>query len=102
MDVFKYLLSRRREWGVRFGERERLPVVGLITLDYWRHAHPARTALNRSHILFPQNALSLVTILTSISGHALFDNARIFPSRDAAKYVRDHLPFRDLAIYHGS
>jgi hypothetical protein len=42
---------------MRFGEIERLQVAGLITPGYWPDAHPARTALNRSRILFPQNAL---------------------------------------------
>jgi hypothetical protein len=42
---------------VRFGKRSRLLVVDLITSGYWRHAHSARTSLDRSRFLFPQNAL---------------------------------------------
>ena len=46
---FTHLLD---EW-----QKDRKQVLRLISPGYWRHAHPARTALNRSRILFPQNAL---------------------------------------------
>ena len=43
--------------GSALGEIERLHVVGLFTPGDRRSAHPARRALNRLRILFPQNAL---------------------------------------------